>query len=265
MAERKRFLEIVLMPLVLAIVGALGTYLITEQQREASEAAAEAQRQATAARAAADRQLKILDIFADKITSPNENERILAIYSTLALDPDLASKLLPAFLVAREGPEAGVAGAAGSLADAQRASSGEGQQNDGKEKQLSRYSAILSSVTEAIVLSRVSVPDSDSAFEGTWLLLNSDKLEPDFENPLSMELSDSGELVVKGINWRGRGKVDGRWGYYDWVFDNNPQRVGRTRIYLNEAGLIYGHVKGSDLNWTYWGYQVTQGAPVQRK
>ena len=54
MAERKRWVEVALMPLVVAVVGTLGTYLLTSQQREAAEA-----------RAAADRQIKILEIVAD--------------------------------------------------------------------------------------------------------------------------------------------------------------------------------------------------------
>ena len=114
------------MPLVLAIVGTVGTYLITQQQQQAAEAEAAIERQRADASAAASRQVKILDVFADKIVSENEDERALAIYSTLSLDLDLAAKLLPTFLI--------------------------------KEKPSDRLGNILSSVTQAIILRRVTPP-----------------------------------------------------------------------------------------------------------
>ena len=52
MSEPKKWVEVALMPLVIAVVGIMGTYLITNEQREAAEI-----------RADADRQIKILDIF----------------------------------------------------------------------------------------------------------------------------------------------------------------------------------------------------------
>ena len=58
MAEKKSILEVVLMPSAIAIVGVLSTLVVTCQQQKSAETLA-----------AADRQVKILEIFADKITS----------------------------------------------------------------------------------------------------------------------------------------------------------------------------------------------------
>ncbi len=82
MAEKKSFMEIVLMPLVVAAVGVMGTYFLTQQQQSNALAKADA-----------DRQVKILEIFAEKITSPDERERILGLRLLEAVDPDLAAKL----------------------------------------------------------------------------------------------------------------------------------------------------------------------------
>ena len=82
MAEKKSIIEVVLMPLVVAIVGAVGTLFITSQQHKSAEILA-----------AADRQVKILEIFADKITSSEESERIFALRLLDTLDNELAAKL----------------------------------------------------------------------------------------------------------------------------------------------------------------------------
>lgn len=98
MAE-KSMLEVVLMPLVLAIVGTVGTYLITQQKQQATEAQADLERERANAVALASRQVKVLELFADKIVSDDEGEQTLALFSTLALDPELAAKLLPTFAI----------------------------------------------------------------------------------------------------------------------------------------------------------------------
>ncbi len=82
MAERKSWIEIILMPLVVALVGIVGTHLITVQQEKNARE-----------KAAADRQIKILEIFSQKITSKDQAERILALRLLTAVDGDLAAKL----------------------------------------------------------------------------------------------------------------------------------------------------------------------------
>lgn len=92
MEEKKSWIEIFLMPLVIAGVGILGTYLITQQQADVAEA-----------NAISERQVKILEIFAEKITNEDEKQRLLAIKLLRVLDDDLAEKLASA--VAETEPE----------------------------------------------------------------------------------------------------------------------------------------------------------------
>ena len=103
MAERKSWIEIVPMPLVVALVGIAGTYFITTQQERNAQAMREVQLASTRELADADRQVKILEIFAEKVTSPDENQRILALRLLSALDDELAKKLARA--VSRGEPE----------------------------------------------------------------------------------------------------------------------------------------------------------------
>ncbi len=92
MPEKKNLIEIFLLPLVIACVGVLGTLLVTQQQEANAKAKADS-----------DRQVKILEIFAEKITSEDEKQRVLALKLLRALDDDLAEKL--ALAVAESEPE----------------------------------------------------------------------------------------------------------------------------------------------------------------
>ena len=82
MPNHKRWIEVVLMPLVIALVGISGTYFITDRQQKD-----------TTTKSAVDRQIKILEIFSAKITSTEEKERILALRLLRAIDSELAEKL----------------------------------------------------------------------------------------------------------------------------------------------------------------------------
>jgi hypothetical protein len=85
MTEKKNWIEIFLMPIVIAGVGILGTYLITQQQESTAKANADS-----------DRQVKILEIFSEKITSEDKKQRLLAIKLLRVLDDELAEKLASA-------------------------------------------------------------------------------------------------------------------------------------------------------------------------
>jgi hypothetical protein len=98
MNNKKSFIEVVLMPLVIAIVGIGGTYFLTTQQEKNAETSKTAQLESTRELAEADRQLKILEIFAEKVASQDQQERILALRLLDALDPALAEKLATAVL-----------------------------------------------------------------------------------------------------------------------------------------------------------------------
>jgi hypothetical protein len=92
MAEGKNWVEIALMPLVVAAVGIIGTYLITQQQVDNARSEQHS-----------DRQVKLVEIFAEKITSPDEQQRVLALNLLRALDPELTLNLSTA--VAQTGSE----------------------------------------------------------------------------------------------------------------------------------------------------------------
>ena len=104
MSEKKSLTEIVLMPLVLAIVGGLGTYFITsfqarhsavvaEAQRDAAEEIARAQIESAERLAQREQALRVLEIYQDKMGSDNPEERKLALQLLLLLDPALGQAL----------------------------------------------------------------------------------------------------------------------------------------------------------------------------
>jgi flagellar basal body-associated protein FliL len=67
--ESKTWIEIILMPLVIALVGVLGTHWITKEQEVSALAASKAQIESAKEAAKADRQIKLLEIFSEKIAS----------------------------------------------------------------------------------------------------------------------------------------------------------------------------------------------------
>ncbi len=91
MNPTKNWLEILIIPLVLALVGTMGTYFITRQQESNANKQAES-----------DRQVKILEIFAEKVTAENPKERVLAINLLRTLDPALAKKLAAAVILSED-------------------------------------------------------------------------------------------------------------------------------------------------------------------
>jgi len=100
MSNKKSFIEVVLMPLVIALVGIGGTYFLTTQQGKNAKTSKDAQLESTRELAEADRQVKILEIFAEKVASNDQQERILALRLLDALDPALAEKLASAVVAA---------------------------------------------------------------------------------------------------------------------------------------------------------------------
>ncbi len=92
----KGWVEVILMPLVIAAVGITGTYVLTNEQRNAAEIRAAEERKAVEIRAAADRQIKILELLLDKISSNEEDDRVFGYTMTQALDFELSSKILTA-------------------------------------------------------------------------------------------------------------------------------------------------------------------------
>jgi hypothetical protein len=106
MGDSKSKLEIVLMPLAVALVGIAGSLIISNyQSRNASllvaaqndnaSKLAKAQTEAATEKANADRQIKVLEIFSKKITG-EDRDREIALRILRALDPDLHEKLASA-------------------------------------------------------------------------------------------------------------------------------------------------------------------------
>ena len=190
MAERKRWLEVVLMPLVVAVVGILGTYFLTSAQRDSDEAIA-----------AADREIKLLEILADAMTSSDLNRRIAALDLADLINPELAKKLV-------------------------------------KMRK--------ATVDEAPV---AASEDPRAAIEGRWVLRRQGDPPEILVTSQEMKLNRT-RLTVSGDSWDGEGIFDGKQGHYIWKFKDG--RSGRTDISLDETGLLYGVVKGSGIDWTYW-------------
>jgi hypothetical protein len=100
----KSILEIVLMPLVIAVVGTVGTLFITSVQNRSTQQLTEAQiasaqqvaiAQLEQAKQQSDssQQLKLLEIFGEKITSSNPADKELAVRLLSLVDPVLGKKL----------------------------------------------------------------------------------------------------------------------------------------------------------------------------
>jgi len=88
--------------------------------------------------------------------------------------------------------------------------------------------------------------------EGRWLLRLSDQ-PPTVEPETYMRIKLVGtRLEVFGDSWRGVGSFDGEQGYYDWEFHDGTGWTGSTKIRLDREGYLYGMVKGSGIDWSYW-------------
>ncbi|HEX9653390.1 MAG TPA: hypothetical protein VGA99_06745 [bacterium] len=96
MANGKSWVEIVLMPLAITLVGITGTYFLSRQQIESSTISGRAQIESSENLARSDQQIKVLEIFSEKITSENVRERELAVRILQSVDPALAEKLAKA-------------------------------------------------------------------------------------------------------------------------------------------------------------------------
>lgn len=96
MIKARSMLEIILMPIVVVFVGTLGTLVISSQQQESATRLGRTQLQAAREMAAADRQVQVLDLFAKKIASDDQNDRVVALRLLSAVDSDLALKLAAA-------------------------------------------------------------------------------------------------------------------------------------------------------------------------
>lgn len=118
MQNNKSWVEIVMMPLAVTLVGTVGTYFLTRQQLRSSEIASQAQIESSENLARSDQQIKVLEIFSEKITSDNVRERELAVRILQSVDPVLAEKLAKA-IAETETENVGVRKLAQKIADSE--------------------------------------------------------------------------------------------------------------------------------------------------
>ena len=105
----KNILEVVLMPLVIALLGILGTFVITNVQQEYTKGLADAEIQRADRLAEAERlraekefamtmQVKLLEIFGERMVTGDLQERKNALLLLRAVDPNFAEPLTHALL-----------------------------------------------------------------------------------------------------------------------------------------------------------------------
>jgi hypothetical protein len=101
-SDNKKIIEILITPIVVALVGILGTYFITRQQIDSSSTLSNAQITSADNLAKTEQQIKVIEIFSDKITSGNKEDQELALRILRAIDSELAEKLSKAVAESEE-------------------------------------------------------------------------------------------------------------------------------------------------------------------
>jgi hypothetical protein len=89
----KGWAEIFLTPLVLAVVGGLGTFFITTYQIKSAEKIASAQLSSSVSQSQSEQQVKLLEIFVSKFTSGNPKERLASLKLLRLANPEFAEKM----------------------------------------------------------------------------------------------------------------------------------------------------------------------------
>lgn len=99
--KMKTWAEIFLMPIVIAIVGGIATFVVAyfqtqstteikKSQIESAERISAAERDSAEKKFRAEQQVKILEIFGERFFSDNAKEKELAVKMLAAVDPRLA-------------------------------------------------------------------------------------------------------------------------------------------------------------------------------
>lgn len=102
MSEKKSLLEMVVMPITVSIISIVGGIYLTQQQNSSATLERQAQFDNTRALAESERQIKILELFAAKITSPSIREQRLALQLLEVMDPELSKRLANALARSEE-------------------------------------------------------------------------------------------------------------------------------------------------------------------
>ena len=101
----KSWVEVLLFPLVITVIGIFGTHFVTNTQLESAKNLAEANQSNENKRAHSQEQLKLLEIFSDQFKSEDPIKRKMAVHFLGALEPELAEKLAQAVADTDPAPE----------------------------------------------------------------------------------------------------------------------------------------------------------------
>ncbi len=115
-SEKKSILEIVLMPLVIALVGVMSTWAITLVQQENSERQIIAQLESAEKIAEGNLKVKALEIFKENIFDEDAQKRKIAISMLSSLDPELGLSISTA-IAENEEEQAEIRALAGKAAE----------------------------------------------------------------------------------------------------------------------------------------------------
>jgi hypothetical protein len=93
--------------------------------------------------------------------------------------------------------------------------------------------------------------DTARSIEGTYLLYQQDNPDGGLVCKLAITSRNETDFLVFGVDqpWSGEGRIEGKTGYYHWVFVDGAR--GKTTFTINADGTLTGKVRGEVLEWTY--------------
>ena len=103
--DSKSVLEVLVLPVAIALVGIVSTQMITRSQLASADKLAQASLASQDQRATNEQQIKILEMFSDQIKSGVPAQRKMALRILTALEPELAEKLAQAVADTDADPE----------------------------------------------------------------------------------------------------------------------------------------------------------------
>jgi hypothetical protein len=89
------------------------------------------------------------------------------------------------------------------------------------------------------------------SIEGTYLLYHWDDQDGMPVRTLAIRAREGMGFSVSGVDqdWSGEGRIEGKTGYYNWVFAGGER--GKTTFTINADGTLTGRVEGETTPWTY--------------
>jgi RNA polymerase sigma factor (sigma-70 family) len=86
---------------------------------------------------------------------------------------------------------------------------------------------------------------------GVYSLYSSTNTDASIAATMEIPAQLGGQFLIgdKTQGWEGRGVIEGKKGYYDWVFTDG--KSGRTTFTVDADGNLQGQVRGSGIDWDY--------------